>query len=237
MTDRIEKAYCLKEEEIAVLLSLKGVRQLLGFQMGGSTDMNREELCRILFGMAKQNILSVSGNQIQMEEDVDVLLKDMAEAESVLFLTGGEEYPECCIYAGKNLIFVCPLGQNGKIYRLESVARQKAWQKMRECGWAVPGVLKKPQIDQKDEEEFHKIQELAKTLYSQKKETILQREEVKCCLMQYAVPKVRKTRQLLIVSDVLDDYLIWSDEEQNSVYLYSDEKSQELFGQLIGGGL
>lgn len=237
MTDRMEKAYYLKEEELAVLLSLKQVRALYGFRMGTGVDMNRKTLHRILFGMAKKNILTISGRQIRMDAGLEAVLADMAEAGSVLTLTGTAEYPECCIYAGRELVFVRLLGQNGKRYRLESVKRQEAGLKMRECGWSVPGVLDKTQTNREEKEQCQRMQELAEMLYGQDKERILQEKKVRCCLMQYVVPQVKKTRQLLILSDVLEDYITVSDGDRSAAYLYSDEKSEELLEQAIGGGL
>lgn len=237
MTDRIEKAYCLKEEELAVLLTIKGVRQLYGFRMDIGAVMGRDRLHRILFELARKNILSVSESQIQIDDSVEAVLNDMAEAENVLILTGRAEYPECCVYVGKNLVFVHLLGRSGKIYRIVSADRKEACLKMREYGWLVPGVLDKQQACWEDTGNHQQMQELARKLYAQEKERILQEEEVECCLMQYSLLQTKKIRQLLIVNGGLEDYLVLSDEEQDSVYLYSDEKSEELLGQLIGGGI
>ena len=41
----------------------------------------------------------------------------------------------------------------------------------------------------------------------------------------------------MIINGVLDDYLALSNGEQNQVYVYSDEKAEELFLELMGGGL
>lgn len=237
MTDRIEKAYCLKEEELAVLLTIKGVRQLYGFRMDIGVDMSREHLHRILFELARKNILFVSEGQIQIDDGVEAVLNDMVKAESVLILTGRAEYPECCVYVGNNLVFVHVLGQSGKIYRILSADRKEACLKMREYGWLVPGVIDKPQASWEDTGNHQQMQELARMLYAQEKERILQEERVGCCLMQYSLLLAKKIRQLLIVNGVLEDYLVLSDEEQDTVYLYSDEKSEELLGQLIGGGI
>lgn len=88
-----------------------------------------------------------------------------------------------------------------------------------------------------DTENHQQMQELARMLYTQEKERILQEQEVECCLMRYSIPQAKKIWQLLIVNGVLEDYLVLSDEKQDLVYLYSDEKSEELLGQLIGGGI
>lgn len=237
MTDRIEKAYYLHQEELAVLLAMQGVRQLYGFRMEIYPDMDAEQLHKILFGMARKNILSVSGKQIQINKDMSAVLCDLAEAKNVLILSGQEEYPECCIYVGKSLVFVRLLGQSGRIYRMESVERERACFKMREYGFLVPGVIGKGQICPEDEKEYLQVQELARKLYHREKEGIMQQEEIRCCLIQYSVLQGRKVRQLLIINGVLEDYLAFSDEEQDLVYVYSDEKSNELLGQLIGGGL
>ncbi len=240
MTDRIEKAYYLKQEELAVLLTMNGVRQLYGFRMDTDVDMDREKLNKILFEMNRKNILSVSENHIRMDEDLSAVLKDLAQAETVLILTGTEEYPECCIYAGQNLIFVHLLGHSGQIYRIEPVEKKEACSKMREYGFLVPGVLEKRQAylgDGEAQEEHLQIKELARKLYGQEKDNIMRQEEVRCCLAQYSVLQTKKVRQLLIINGGLEDYLACSDKAKDLVYVYSDEKANELLTQMMGGFL
>lgn len=235
MTDRIERAYYLKQEELAVLLTMKGVRQLYGFRMDIRGDMGREEINKILFEMARKNILSASGERIQIDADLSEVVDDLTRAENIWILTGTEEYPECCIYAGQNLIFVHLLGQRGQVYRMESVERKEACLKMREYGFFVPGVLEKTQTYFENEEEHLQIQELARKLYGREKENIMQPKEVRCCLQQYSVLQTKKVRQLLIINGGLEDYLVCSDEKQDLVYVYSDEKANELLEQMMGG--
>lgn len=237
MMERMEKAYYLKEEELAVLLAFKHVRQLYGFRMEAAVGMDRETLNRIMFGMAKKEILTIAHGGIQIDAGMEAVLDDMAGARNVLTLTGRPEYPECCIYAGQNLVFVQTLGQEGKRYRMEPVERQEACPKMREYGWVVPGVLDRARAGQEDEKQNRQLQELAGRLYGQEKERILREREVGCCLIQYAVPQIRKIRQLLLINDGLEDYLTVSDGETDAVYLYSDEKSEELLLEATGGGL
>lgn len=235
MKGSIEKAYYLKQEELAVLLAMNRVRQLYGFRM--DAGMDREELSRILFEMARKNILSVSESSILMDPDLSAALKDLAQAENILILTGAEEYPECCVYVGQNVVFVHLAGQGGQMYCIESVGRTEACVKMREYGFLIPGVLEKMQTCSEEEEAYPEIQELARRLYGQEKEKIVQHKEVKCCLLQYSVLQAQKIRQLLIIGGVLEDYLVCSDKEQDLVYLYSEEKAVELLEEMMGGGL
>ena len=237
MTDRIERAYYLRQEELAVLLSMKGMRQLFGFRMDVHGEMDQEALYRILFEMARQNMLSVCENRILIDECLSEILNDLVKAEYMWTLTAGEEYPECCIYAGQKLVFVSLQGQDGQMYRAEAVDRKEAYLKMQEYGFFVPGVLDKNQTCPGKQEEYLQMQKLSGKLYEQEKEDIIRREKVSCCLIQYSVIQKRKVRQLLIINGVLDDYLALSNGEQNQVYVYSDEKAEELFLELMGGGL
>ena len=238
MKGSIEKAYYLKQEELAVLLAMNRVQRLYGFRM--DAGMDREELSRILFEMARKNILSVSENSILMEPDLSAALKDLAQAENILILTGTEEYPECCIYVGhvgQNVVFVHLVGQGGQMYCIESVEWTEACVKMREYGFLIPGVLEKMQTCSEEEEVDPEVQELARRLYGQEKEKIVQHKEVKCCLLQYSVLQAQKIRQLLIIGGGLEDYLVCSDKEQDLVYLYSEEKAVELLEEMMGGRL
>ena len=115
MTDRIEKAYYLKQEELAVLLALQGVQQLYGFRMDMAGNMNKEELHKILFEMARKNLLSVTGRCIEMDTDLSAVLKDLVQAETVLHLTGTEEY------------LVCWTGHGFMLKRRRTVHRYRNW--------------------------------------------------------------------------------------------------------------
>ena len=236
MKGSIEKAYYLKQEELAVLLAMNRVQRLYGFRM--DAGMDREELSRILFEMARKNILSVSENSILMEPDLSAALKDLAQAENILILTGTEEYPECCIYVGhvgQNVVFVHLVGQGGQMYCIESVEWTEACVKMREYGFLAPGLLERTRIYAEEEKDCPQIQELAGKLYAQEKECVIQQKEIGCCLTQYSAMEGRKGRQLLIVNGVLEDYLTLSSDGQNLVYVYSDEKARELLEEMMGG--
>lgn len=238
MTERIEKAYYLKEEELAVLLSIMGVRQLYGFRMDRCADIWGDELHRILFGMARKGILSLKDGKLLIHTQTEAVLRDIVGADSVLILTGGEKYPESCIYAGNNMVFVQLLGQSGKICRIEPVCRKRAAQKMQEYGWTVPGAAADAQaVCTGDEETCLQLQKQAGILYHMEKDELLQKKEVLCTLTQYSVRQNRKIRRLLILNGVLGDYMTVSDGKQNFIYPYSQENSEELLGRLIGGAV
>lgn len=234
MTERIERAYYLKEEELAVLLAIMDVHQLYGFQMNGCADIKSRDLHEILFGMARKGILSSKDGRPRIYTDMEIVLKDIAGAENVLILAGREECPESCIYAGSHIVFVQLLGQSGRIYRIESTDREKAVLKMQEYGWRTPGAAADVQVGTENEEVRLQMQKQAGILYHMDKESLLQKKEILCALMQYSVRQSRKIRQLLILNGVLEDYITVSDGEQDSIYLYSHAKARELLGQLIG---
>lgn len=235
MTERVEKAYYLKEEELAVLLSITGVRQLYGFRMDDSVDIKSERLHRLLFEMAKKGILSLEGGNFRIHADIEAVLRKLAKADNVLLLSGGEEYSENCIYIAGDVVFIQLMGKSGRRYRIELTDREKAVTRIQEYGWKVPGPMENRQAVPTDDTLCWKLLERAKSLYDMDRESLLQQKDVRCSLIQYAVSQRRKLQQFLILIGVLEDYIVVSNDEQNFVWLYSDERSRELLGQLIGG--
>lgn len=236
MTERVEKAYYLKEEELAVLLAITGVRQLYGFQMEDSVDIGGEKLRRTLFEMAKKGILSSEEGKLRIHAEIEAVLKELAGADNVLLLSGGEEYPENCIYIARNTVFVQLLGQSGRRYRLELVTREKTAERIQEYGWKVPGLIENTRIYPEDEALCQKLRERARILYDMDRESLLQQgKEVRSVLIQYSVDRHRKLQQLLLIRGELEDYIVVSSEQQDVIWLYSDAKSKELLGQMIGG--
>lgn len=237
ISEKPERAYCLKQAELAVLMALMGVRRLYGFRMDEALNMNRDELNNILFALGKKQLVALEGNVFQIQGELSALLKDMAGAEAVLVYAGGEEYPECCIYIGRRMILARQMKADENRCAILALETEEICQALRESGWGVPGASGKNEDFAGNSEVSDRVGKLAHRMFDQEMKSILREEAVQCCLILYSVKQERKTRQLLLINDILENYLVLCDEKEEWVYVYTEEKADELIRHLCGGGL
>lgn len=237
ISEKPEKAYCLKQTELSVLMALMGVRRLYGFRMDEVLNMSRAELYNTLFALGKKQLVSPEGNGFQIQGEISALLRDVAGAEAVLVYAGGEEYPECCIYIGRRIILVRQMKADENRYAISALETEEICQALREFGWGVSGVSGKNENFAGDTEAMEQVGKLAHSVFDQEIKTTLQEETVQCCLILYSVKQEQKTRQLLLINDILENYLVLCDGKEEWVYVYTEEKADELIRHLCGGGL
>ena len=98
--ERIDEAYYLQDLELAVLLLLKGKKELYGFRMGRMKEAGTEDVYRTLFDLGKKRLLvldeAVEGHALQREEPqivpgLDRMLEIIRDAHMMLWYRNGEQ--------------------------------------------------------------------------------------------------------------------------------------------------
>lgn len=110
-------------------------------------------------------------------------------------------------------------------------------QTLRESGWRVFGASGRNEDFAGSSEAREQIGKLAHRIFDQEIKSILQEEAVQRCLTLYSVKQEQKTWQLLLINDILENYLVLCDGKEEWMYVYTEEKSDELIRHLCGGGL
>ncbi|MBO5474622.1 MAG: hypothetical protein J6A08_12700 [Lachnospiraceae bacterium] len=232
------RAYRLKEEELAILLAVERIKKLYGFHLYDKAGMDRENLLRLLFDADKAGLIFMEGGKLKVNPKISDILRNMAEAEQILLLSGKENCPEICAYPGDKIVFMQTLRQNKGVYRIETVDLEEAVEYIQqECKWGVANTIQETREWFTDEAVRRRLQDRARILYRMDNVDILRQQDVGCCVIQYSVRQRRKIGQLLILNGILEDYILESDDMQDNIYLYSDEKAKELIGQIIGSRL
>ena len=138
----VDKAYYLKDLELAVLLSMKGMDELYGFRMKQVRHPKTEDVYETLFALSKRGLLTFreeEGNEsdrkrIIIEPDLDAMLEIITEAENVLIYSSERrDHPSRCIYLGKCAVFVS--GADGVINRVSACRMEALPEMICECGF------------------------------------------------------------------------------------------------------
>ncbi len=154
----IDKAYYLKDLELAVLLSMKGMDELYGFRMKQVRNPKTEDVYEALFALSKRGLLTFREEErngsdrkrITIEPDLDAMLEIITEAKHVLIYSSERgDHPSRCIYLGKRAVFVSTQGTDGIVNRVSACRIETLPEMICECGFqpdelaggsdAVPG--------------------------------------------------------------------------------------------------
>lgn len=210
MKEEISKGYGLQETEICILLALKGVQELYGICFQGMEDITQEDIYRNVFQMLKKGILYKTENRLQIEETLDNWLDFIKNAEKFLVLADADELvPESYYYAtADTVILLRPAGQQRSRLFMQKLTKAEMWEHIKNQGLEV-----KSHTNQHISPEG--LLEKARECWYEDKEKLLQKQEIKQLLQEYDIDTKCKSRQLIRFSYGLDEYLMYSDEQED----------------------
>lgn len=231
--DHNDKAYYLKDLELALLLSLKGMKELYGFRMKHIQKPDPALIYQTVFELKKDNLLSVRKSQDHDEEQIainpelDQLLDTIKTAERILlYFNRQSEHPDRCIYLGDNAMLISAYGVIGTMNLIESVPADILPDKVCECGFCIEELLNDESIYEENEIEYPELQEKADALFD-KEFAMLDKTEwgsVTDCLKMVSIQSRKCIRQYLLINEGLNDYFTVTDEDGSHVYMYSRKK-------------
>lgn len=225
------KTYFLKNPEVAVLLSVKGMKELYGIRMENIRNPDRSVVYRTLFELEKNGLISLEEGRIVVRPELELMLEDIRDAEVMLsYTSAASEYPDQCIYLGRQAVLVSSYGTAGKISRLEGIELGRLPERIYECGFCLEemhGGLN-PGTGSVDADTVLIGQ--AERLFGREYGT-LRKEDwgiAASCLRMFSIRDRRCVRQYLLLKDRLWDYISVTDEDVTSLYDYSKEKLIEI---------
>lgn len=231
--DQNEKAYYLKDLELALFLSLKGMKELYGFRMKHIQDPKPELIYQTIFELKKENLLYVQKSQshekeqIMINPDLDQILDNIKNAEKILlYFNRQSEHPDRCIYLGDKAVLISASGMSGNMNLIENVAVDALPETVCECGFCIEELLNDKSIYQEEEIEDPKLQEKADALFDKDFGTLDKTEwgSVTDCLRLISVKSRKCIKQYLLIKERLNDYFTVTDKEGSHVFMYSKKK-------------
>ena len=221
--------------EFKILLAMKGVNELYGFFMKEQENTDRFQVNKRLFEMAKKEIVFADDNKFLMNQDIEVMLNQIIDAEKmVIFSEKSAERPESCIYVGKEAVCIQLCGQNDDIVRLERVALSDLPEKIVESGFCVEQLLADDTLYREEKITCPEIAEIAWKSFGKEKNEILKQNGVNACLLIFSMTTKQKEQQVLLIGSGMEDYITVSNGSIDDVYIYSEKKVFHIINQCIG---
>lgn len=221
------RAFFLKNPEVAVLLSVKGMERLYGIRMENIQNLDRSEVYRTLFELEKNRLVSLEDGRIAVRPELELILEDIRDAEVMLsYASAASEYPDQCIYLGRQAVLVSVYGTAGEISRLEGVEIERLPERVYECGFCLEEIYGGLNPDMEPVDPDPILIEQVERLFGREYGT-LQKEDwgiVVSCLRMLSIRDRRCVRQYLLLKDRLRDYISVTDEDATCLYDYSKEK-------------
>lgn len=231
--DQNDKAYYLKDLELALFLSLKGMKELYGFRMKHIQTPDPALIYQTIFELKKESLLSVQKSQehekeqITINPELDQVLDIIKNAEKMLlYFNRQSERPDRCIYLGDQAVLISAYGVTGNMNLIESVPVDELPEKICECGFCIEELLNDESIYQEDEIEYPALQQKADVLFDKEFATLDNTEwgSVTDCLKLISLKSRKYIRQYLLIKEGLNDYFIVTDKERSHVFMYSRKK-------------
>lgn len=241
----IDKAYYIRESELAVLLALEGCSEVYGYPLCSMTDTSRAEMDRILFEMAGSGMLGVQDGKVRVCGEWAGIADSIAGAR-VLIISAEtrREHSERFLYVSDSPVVLCTQFHQGGMIRIERWKRTGMAQRIIRGGVAPNSILPNtagiPPYSAGMErgkilpDTMLLLQEMAVRLSRGSLSAVLGEKGVLSVVECHQIRQHRKTGQAVIYNQGIEDYVFVSDVEENSIYPYSEKKLTELINRWMG---
>lgn len=228
--NNVNKAFNITIDELLVLLAFKKMDNLYGLFDEDYQTPDRRNINEILFHLNRKGILAFDENKVTISERMDEVLDAIKEAESIIVLSGSnEEVPESCIYKSKKLVYVRHLsGDNGRI-RIELLDKNGIIERTKDSEWGIGGNESEVMAG------FDKItdSDIGKDYFDLDKNAMCENAEIKNFLLVLNARTGSKIKQLILLSQGVDDYIVMDDGKEREVYPYSKSRTYELIEGIL----
>lgn len=225
--DQNDKAYYLKDLELALLLSVKGMKELFGIKMNHIQSPDPSQIAQALFELEKKKFISIQKEKVMIDKELDQVLEIICNAgKMLLYINRFSEYSDQCIYLSDRAAAVSSYGTAGGMKRIECVSLTHLPEKICEYGFSLEEMISDRSLFQEAEIENGRLEAQAAALFA-KGAVMLQDDEwgtITNCLKLFSIRNRKCMKQYLLVRDRLDDYFTVTDENTSYVYAYSRKK-------------
>lgn len=219
-----DKAYYLKNLELALLLSIKGMKSLYGFKMEDIRQPAKAAIYQTLFELEKKELIEVGGDKaIRIYPELDQILEDIKNAERMLlYICRASEYPDLCIYLGNRAVLVSSYGTAGDINRIQSVPEDELADKICENGFSLEEIVSDESLFIEEPIEDPELEEKAVLLFPEDFAGLEDKAwgNIVSSLKMISLESREYQKQYLLMKGGLHDYFAVTD-EKTCIYPYS----------------
>lgn len=237
--EEIDKAYYIREDELAILLAMAGQDELYGYPLRQMTGMGRADMGRLLFDMAGCRMLGVQGKRMQISREWQEIADGIASAEILIVSAEArQEYSERFLYVSNSPVVLHTQIHKGGMIRIERWECSDIAQRLIQHGIPPDSILPHTACTESGRiapDIMQKLRDMAVRLFDKPLSEVLGEKGVLSAVGCYRTKAHRKTGQAVVCNQGIEDYLLVSDGAQSSVYGYSDKKLTEWINRWVRG--
>lgn len=222
-----ERVYYFKDMELALLLSLKGMKALFGIKMNNIHRSVQTPVYQTLFELEKKELITVHKENVTVNKKLNEILETVSNAKKMFLYTNRfSEYPDQCIYLSDRSVAVSIYGMIGDMYRIESILLSHLPEKICEYGFYIEEIVNNQSTLRKIKIEDEALKTQAEILFRKEADALAENDWGRAtnCLKLFSLKNRRCVKQYLTVKDKLNDYLIVTEEQKSYVYIYSRQR-------------
>ena len=238
MMGRINKTYIFNRMELAILFSLKGMKELYGFDLNVSGTVDKGRVNQSLFELSRKSVIVCDNKIVKIQEDIDNLLNVIMSAKKIVFFADKmKEKPEQSFYIGEQIVNVCIFGQTGENVRVELISEEELPEKLVQKGFYLEQIIENDFGYFKDEIiSDSELMDIVERGFRSDKNQVWDQSEIKACLIIMSIFTRKKEEQILLFSRNMEDYIAISDMCGHRIYEYSQQKLFQVIAECFGGG-
>jgi len=220
MADNSVKSVNLTVTELLVLLSLKKIPSIYGLFAEKENEITQSQVNEALFRMTKKGIIIPGEGSIKIKDSVEMILKDIAKAKKIVTVSSAEEtVPEQCIYVGDERILLRFSGNGSNHVHISRLPAADIAQTLMDSGFSLENNVSSLIMG---DGRVNNPNDSFKKFFGLSKEEILNQNNVKAVAMAYSLTDEKVISQVALVTEGMEDYLIFDNDMEHSVYQYCD---------------
>lgn len=223
MTELISKAYNFSTNELFVLLSIKGGKNVRGVFNQQNICFNRRIVNEVVFSLIKKGIL-IRDTELSVIDDVAELLDGIISAEKlIVFSTRDESKPEQCVYVGDKCIYM-RMDEKAERVSLTRYSIDEAVEVVCENGFEIKTIINSVEVVNDTPIKL----DAGSFFQYEKMELFEKNPDVTALAIVIRTVSGDKEGQMVLYSEKLDDYVACESAEKSVAYKYSLALLKEL---------
>lgn len=233
----IDKAYYIREAELAVMLSMAGQKEIYGYPLHNVHDIGEADIHQMLFDMAGRGMLDAKDGKISISAEWQEIVDGIANAGALIVSTStAGDIEQLFAYISDFAAVIRAQWQGNSVIRVEIWKNEDMPDMIMRHGLKPDSVLcgmvqtKKA----KASDSIKIVEKKSDSLFRKPLDEVLREKSVLSVASCHDIKERKKQEQIIVCRQRLENYISVSNEEGSSAELYSDEKALELIENWIG---
>lgn len=234
----IDKAYYIREAELAILLSLAGWKEIYGYPLHDIPGIGEADIHQMLFDMAGRGMLDAKDGKISISAQWQKIVNGIASADALIVSTStARDIEQLFAYISDFTAVIRAQWHGNGIIRVEIWKNEDMPDMIMRHGLEPDSVLRGMVQTKKAKAsgDGKIVEKKSDSLFRKPLDEILREKSVLSVASFHDLKERKKREQVIVFRQGLENYISISNESGSSAELYSAEKALELIENWIGG--